>query len=399
MKSLRRCMMFVVFLLSISIPAGTSFNIHNMVGRGGDWLDYFVGGYGVGDASSSHTTSTLSLAEVSTMRVRDLKFRLTRQHGYSATEVGKILDKKELIQVLAFEEHKIREKKRADIKRTIIKQMILYTMVAIAVVMCWPLLYHAYEVVAVNSVVYVDRKKFELLRCYELQSLPGLVGIMAMVLFDSLSAWLSLSILASWICTRNHYFFPTPSIPIQPGQFMGTEVANGPLGSYGFNVGPMVISWSLRLIRSKIEQLTGKCFAYAQKKQKEQYKERIRKRRETETPEEKKRRREARRVAKQKEAEEKEAASAQARARAQEHNHHHMHHGDSNEENNGGGGGETPFRHPNDDTCCQSNKNTSAGNTASYESKWVNDVLKFNKENKKQSESQNVGPSTLDELD
>ena len=73
------------------------------------------------------------------MRVRDLKRRLTRQHGYSAEEVAKMLDKKELIHALAFEEEKLRLDQEELVKRRLVKRGILTAIITILVIMFWPL--------------------------------------------------------------------------------------------------------------------------------------------------------------------------------------------------------------------------------------------------------------------
>ncbi|CAB9507696.1 expressed unknown protein [Seminavis robusta] len=249
---------------------------------------------------------TLTVQEIGDMRVRDIKRRLQRTHGYGADEVGRMLDKQELIHALAFEEHKIREKKLDQQKRVLVWRGILAALLSVSVAMCWPLLSHAYEVAAVNFVVYTDRKRLEVRRCMELQSALGLLGIVLMFLVDGLSVWLSASILLSWVMTSK-YFFPMPPLPIHPAKFMGGEVASGPMSRYGFNVGPMLVSWGLRFLGSQLEKWTGQTLAAAQREMK-------RKARENETQaakEERRARKAARRAARE------EAAAADAAAARQ----------------------------------------------------------------------------------
>ena len=93
--------------------------------------------------------------DVSNMRVRDIKRRLSLHHGYSADELGSILDKKELIQMLAFEEHKIQLKYNAEIKRYVIQRSIIVAIIVIVITFCWPIFQHLYEVANVNFVVYI----------------------------------------------------------------------------------------------------------------------------------------------------------------------------------------------------------------------------------------------------
>ena len=274
-----------------------------------DWLDYVVGDI---DETEIVTENTLSLYEIGEMRVRDIKRRLQRTHGYGADEVGRMLDKKELINTLAFEEHKTRERRVEKQKRHLLKRGIIGALIAVAVVMCWPLLSHAWEVGMVNFVVFTDRKRFEATRCFELQSVPGFIGITAMAIVDFLQFWLSASVLLSWVMTSK-YFFPIPSLAIRPAQFMGGQVASGPMAKYGFNIGPMVISWLFRYLNGTLERWTGKALAKAQREQKKREKAN----REHEAPwerEERKARKAARKAARQAAQEEADAAAAAAAA-------------------------------------------------------------------------------------
>eukprot|EP00980_Cylindrotheca_fusiformis_P008262 scaffold1736_cov127-Cylindrotheca_fusiformis.AAC.76 len=158
-----------------------------------EWTD-FVGGLG---SEMSFQTKTLSLEEVRLLRVREIKRRLARSHGYSADELGRMLDKKELIQALSFEEHKEREKERQQLKRNLLIRGIVIGLIAIVVVMGWPVWQHLYEVASVNFVVYVDRKKHEASRCLELKSAEGMLGVLLMAIVDTLQLWLSASIVSS----------------------------------------------------------------------------------------------------------------------------------------------------------------------------------------------------------
>ena len=51
-------------------------------------------------------TKTLNIVEISDMRARDIKRRLARKHGYDPDELSRMIDKKDLINTLSFEEHK-----------------------------------------------------------------------------------------------------------------------------------------------------------------------------------------------------------------------------------------------------------------------------------------------------
>lgn len=270
-----------------------------------EWTDFLGNGKEI-----SFATKTLSMQEVRDMRVRDIKRRLTREHGYSADELGRILDKKELIQALSFEEHKEKQKEQDKLKRFLIIRGILTAAIAVVIVGGWPLWSHLYEVVCVNLVVYTDRKRHEAGRCFELRSKMGFIGILLMAVMDVLQFWLSTSVLLSWV-TTSKYFFPMPSLSIRPAQFMGGQVASGPMAKYGFNVGPMVITWVFRFVASRMEAWTGRQLANAHRSQRKDAKQ-------WESSEERAARKAARRAAKKEarvEAEKQVAAEEAARRR------------------------------------------------------------------------------------
>lgn len=265
-----------------------------------EWTDMLGG-------TSSFKTNTLSMQEVRKMRVRDIKRRLARTHGYAADELGRMLDKEELIQALSFEEHKEREKETKELKRTLMTRGIVVALIAVLVVLGWPLWEQLYAVASVNFVVYTDRKKHEVKRCIELRSGLGALGIFLMAIVDGLQLWLSASILLSWF-TTSKYFFPTPSLPFRPAEFMGGQVATGPLSKYGVNVGPMAVSWAFRFVNGQLESFTGRALSRAYQRQKKAS-------RNNETPEERAARKAARKAAKKakrEEAERKRQADQQA---------------------------------------------------------------------------------------
>jgi len=255
------------------------------------WIISCVSAWEWSDLVSGDSSSTLSIDEVANMRVRDIKRRLSRNHGYSAEEVGKMLDKKELVQALAFEEEKIRLTAEADLKRELLKQGVLIALVAVVLVMCWPLIQRAYEIAIVNFEVYTDRKKLEATRCWELRTYAGMLGVTLMACIDLLNIWLTASVILSW-AMKSKYFFPVPSLPVRPAQFMGGQISKSSLANYGINLGPMAITWTLRFLHGRIELWTGKAMSQA-------YKEQRKVARQRETPEERATRRATRRAAKQ----------------------------------------------------------------------------------------------------
>jgi len=94
------------------------------------------------------------MTEISQMRVRDIKRRLTRHHGYGADEVAKMIDKNDLIHALSYEEHKVRQKEKERRKRVLFKKGVMIALVCVIVVMFRELWFHVWEVASVNLVVY-----------------------------------------------------------------------------------------------------------------------------------------------------------------------------------------------------------------------------------------------------
>jgi hypothetical protein len=120
------------------------------------------------------------------MRVRDLKWRLARHHGYSAEELGQMIDKKDLIQALAYAEEQSRLGDEAESKRSFIIQGLWVSFVAMVTVCLWPLITQAWEVALVNVLVYKDRKVHEAQRCMELKSPAAVLGVVLMGILDIL---------------------------------------------------------------------------------------------------------------------------------------------------------------------------------------------------------------------
>lgn len=239
------------------------------------------------DTPNLTRSSYLTYEQVSNMRVRDLKRRLTLVHGFGADEVSSMLDKKELIQALAFEEEKIRLQQSAQFQRVAIKNTMIVIVLTIVVLLCWPMLRHVYEVASVNLLVYWDRKTLEATRCMELQTYWGILGVLLMGLVDILQLWLTASVILSWV-TTSKYFFPVPQLSVKPAALMGGELAQSKAANYGINMGSMAITWLLRFCNGRLQHWTGLAMAQAAKRQRVQ-------RRQNETPEE----RAARKAAKQ----------------------------------------------------------------------------------------------------
>ncbi|KAL3797393.1 hypothetical protein HJC23_010519 [Cyclotella cryptica] len=243
-------------------------------------------------------TKTLSIVEISEMRARDIKRRLARTHGYGADELARMIDKKDLINTLSFEEHKVYQQEVERRKWRRFKTTVIYTCVAVLVVMFWPLLRHAWEVAHVNFVVYTDRRKHEISRCREFHSFKGYFGIFLLFIIDMLTFWLSTSVLLSWVMTSK-YFFPTPNIPIRPVELLTPKGHDaGAFGKYGINIGPMIISWFFRFLSGRVEGMIGTAMSDAFQNQRRKEKEEMKRRRKEERAKEKEERRAAKKDAK-----------------------------------------------------------------------------------------------------
>jgi len=234
----------------------------------------------------------LSISEISSLRVREIKRLLAIDHGYSASEISKMIDKRELINTLAFEEHKIYLKFQQKRKRERYQIGIIVSLIAVVVVMCWPLFRNLWVTFCVNIEVYVDRKKYEISRCLQFRSIKGCIGMFVLIILDLLNFWLLLSVTSSWIIPSNssyrRFFFPTPYVPIQPLSLLSAMNQNktqSSLQNYGVNVGPMFITFMLRFLRSRVESWIGRVLSYSHhhyrktktKKSKKKKKEQIKK--------------------------------------------------------------------------------------------------------------------------
>jgi len=221
-----------------------------------------------GDGNKVKKTPLLDIVSISAMRPREIKRRLARYHGYDPDELSRMIDKKDLINALSFEEHKARQHKLDKRKWRQFRNTVIYTLLAITAVIFWPLLKHAIDVGYVNLVVYSDRRKYEMKRCRDYQSSLGYFGIFLLFIIDILALWLSTSVLLSWVMSSK-YFFPVPNLSIRPVQLLTPTGGNaGALGNFGINVGPMLISWSLRFCSGQVEAMIGKACQNALKKQK-----------------------------------------------------------------------------------------------------------------------------------
>ena len=269
-----------------------------------EWSDFVAG-------NSEKIDDTLSYEDVSKMRVRDIKRRLARSHGYGPDELAKMIDKQELIHALALEEYKIRSVQREEMMRNLLIRTSLAAIAVAAIIWTWPIWTQLYDMISVNIVVYSDRKFFEMRRCRETSSIKGGMGIALMLVLDLLQMWLTVTVLLSWVMKPKWYFFPTPSVSIQPAQLMGGPIAKGPLGNYGVNVGPMLVTWLFRFLQGRLERFVGQALLQAQKRQ---HKEQRRQQRANETPEE----RSARKAAKRKRKQEKEEQQRQLQQQQQQ---------------------------------------------------------------------------------
>ena len=144
------CLLFILISLSAAPPVSASGIIGDVLSSAYERLfppeDY------IGD--DDFETKTLNIVEISEMRARDIKRRLARSHGYDPDELSRMMDKKDLINALSFEEHKVYQQEADRRKWIRFKTTVIYTCAAILVVMFRPVVMHALAVAHVNFVVY-----------------------------------------------------------------------------------------------------------------------------------------------------------------------------------------------------------------------------------------------------
>lgn len=143
---------------------------------------------------------------------------------------------------------------------------IIFALAAVLFVMFLPLFKHAWEILCVNMVVYYDKKKYEISRCLQIRSMQGFAIMLLLIIIELLQIWLSTSVILSWVIPRNKYLFPTPYIPVRPGALLNPASQPQGLSRYGLNVGPIIITWILRYIRSKVEAWLRRVISKAQSK-------------------------------------------------------------------------------------------------------------------------------------
>ena len=115
------------------------------------------------------TDQPLLLTDISKLRTREIKRRLTRKHGYSAEDVAQMIDKKDLIETLAFEEHKEFQKRQEHKKRGNLKRSVMVALVAVIVIMFRPVIQRVWEIVSVNFVVYIGEMRYCRMFCFRWQ--------------------------------------------------------------------------------------------------------------------------------------------------------------------------------------------------------------------------------------
>ena len=156
------CKLCFVFILTVTIIstciAPVAANEQN-VGIKSKFTNWINGEDGRATSSRNNDNNKphLSIVDISEMRVRDIRRRLTREHGYGADEIALMLDKKELINALAFEEHKAAQKEKDRKKRVAFRRSIIVALICVIFVMFRDLFVHAYEVASVNFVVYTGK--------------------------------------------------------------------------------------------------------------------------------------------------------------------------------------------------------------------------------------------------
>ena len=296
-----------VFRLSIPLLLGLLlFTTSSLSSSAWEWTNYIVGGSKIADEHY------MTDAEISELRVRDLKRRLARKFGYSQDELAKMLDKKDLKSALIGEESKLRTKHRNKKLRKLLWQSVIVAILCVVAIVGSQFWTQLYQTIAVNLTVYYDRKSLEMSQCWEFRSIKGALGIAILSVLELLRLWLSFTVLLSWVLSNEsqyrRYLFPIPSFAIKPGQFMGEQVQNSPAGQWGLNIAPMLMTWCMGSVRTKLEYWTGNALSAAARLQRQQA-------RSGETVEERKARRAAKKAAKRTAREENERNDQELRAK------------------------------------------------------------------------------------
>mmetsp|Transcript_26873 Transcript_26873/g.53671 ORF Transcript_26873/g.53671 Transcript_26873/m.53671 type:complete len:423 (-) Transcript_26873:309-1577(-) len=225
------------------------------------------------------------MVEITSLRPRELKRRLGREHGYLNSELDRMIHKNELINALAYELTKEHRKKMKTKKQKSIHNALLITIGLTIAWICRPLLNRLWDTIHVNLVVVWDVSSDRIKTCIKYRSLTGILGVLMLAFLDLTKMWLSVSILASWfIKGRPWYLFPTPNFPIYPGAVLGGNPENamrggsGPgLSSWGLNIGPMFVRWAMGWVYKQVEGFVGRSIAVAKRKKKEARHERKKK--------------------------------------------------------------------------------------------------------------------------
>lgn len=109
--------------------------------------------------------TALSFMEISKLRAREIKRRLVRRHGYTPEEIAQMIDKKILIEKLAYEEHLLIQKRNSAKQRRRSQKSIVIALLVVSLVFFWPLIKatktHLYEIVTVNFVVYTGMSSID----------------------------------------------------------------------------------------------------------------------------------------------------------------------------------------------------------------------------------------------
>jgi hypothetical protein len=105
-------------------------------------------------SSSSSSNEPVLLSDISEMRPKEIKRQLARKYGYSAETLAQMINKKDLVESLAYELHKDDEIKSKKRKSENLRKTIMVTLAVIVLFTFWPLIQKVIEIFQVNFVVY-----------------------------------------------------------------------------------------------------------------------------------------------------------------------------------------------------------------------------------------------------
>ncbi len=207
------------------------------------------------------------VVDIESMRVRDLRRWLIKNGGYTEKEVLSILDKEEL-RKLAFD---VIDEKAWDATYLNAAEYFWYWFYRIGTVLLICLVVALLRKPIENYILsqWTHFKIFSRMSksCWKNHRYAALLGIVSLIILDICSAWISLSVMSSWITPilQPQYVYyirrlciPLPSMNLQPMNLLKGSSGSGSLGSYSVNMAPIIAGFVIEGLKKALENLIGK---------------------------------------------------------------------------------------------------------------------------------------------